>query len=160
MVLIFTVFAAASGESETKTQDTETVSGTGTGSTTSAGDNTALGDYNVKIVSYRLAKDYEGKDVIIIKYNFKNNADKAIAFNIALDDSAYQNGVGLNEAYVLAESAKYSSDNQTKQLQKGSSLDVEAAYELNDKKTDVLVEVKELISLNETKITKTFKIAE
>ena len=43
-------------------------------------DPTKLGDCNVEIVSSRLAKDYEKKPVIIIKYKYTNNNDSAKSF--------------------------------------------------------------------------------
>ena len=73
---------------------------------------------------------------------------------------SFQNGVGLNKAYVLADSANYNSDNQSKKIQKGSSLDVEVAYKLNDNSTDVTVEISQLFSWDNTKISKTFTITE
>ncbi len=110
-------------------------------------------------MSCRLAKDFEGKDVLIVKYKFTNNSDKAANFMFAFKDSVFQDGIGLNESYVLDDSAKYSADNQQKDIKPGSSLDVECAYELNDTKTDVEVEVKELVSLSDKTISKTFSIA-
>lgn len=78
---------------------------------------------------------------------------------VAFDDAAYQGGVGLNGAYFLSDSAKYSADNQTKEIKKGASIEVEVAYELNDTTTDVEVEVKELFSFDNTTIKKTFAIS-
>lgn len=117
-----------------------------------------LGDYNVVIKSCRIAKNYESKPVVIVKYEFKNNSDKAASFIYTFEDNVYQNGVGLNNSYVLSDSANYSADNQTKEIKSGVTLDVEVAYELNDTTTDILVEVSELISFNEDKVTKTFSI--
>ena len=79
-------------------------------------------------------------------------------FNFAFTDEVFQGGVGLNKAYVLPNSADYSSDNQTKKIKKGSTLEVEAAYELNDTTTDITVEVSELISFSDKKVTRTFSI--
>ena len=42
---------------------------------------------------------------------------------------------------------------------KGATIEVEVAYELNDTTTDIEVEVSELISFNDSMITKTFSIA-
>ena len=61
-------------------------------------------------------------------------------------------------AYILKDSANYDSENQTKAIKKGASLEVEVAYELNDTETDIEVEVKEFISLNDKVISKTFSI--
>ena len=156
ITLLFIVFAMGSGD-DTATQSDQ---GSGTAKATQT-DNTSIGNYSVEISECRLSKDFEGKDVVIIKYKFTNVADENPAsFYVAFDDAAFQNGVGLNEAYILDDSANYNSDNQTKEIKKGASLDVEVAYELNDTTTDVEIEVKELFSFDEKTITKTFKIAE
>lgn len=120
-----------------------------------------LGDYAVTIDSARMAKDFEGKDVLIVKYIFENvKNEESASFMWALADSAFQNGVGLNKSYVVDESANYNSDNQSKEIKKGASIEVEVAYELNDTTSDVEVEVTELISLDDKKVTKTFKLGE
>ncbi|MBQ8740571.1 MAG: DUF5067 domain-containing protein [Clostridia bacterium] len=153
LVAIFGVFALGSGESESTTTD----QGTGKAETTDT--DTNLGDYKVEIVSCRLAKDYEGKDIVIVKYNFTNNADEAASFMFAFDENVYQDGVGLNECYITDDSANYDSGNQTKEIKKGTSLEVEVAYELNDTTTDIEVEVEELFSFDDSVVTKTFSIS-
>lgn len=154
LVIAFALFALGSGESEVKDQ------GKGKANSEDSVEN-AIGKYSVQIDSCRLAKDYTGKDVVIVKYVFTNVSDKEPAsFMFAFDDAAFQNGVGLNGAYVLDDSANYNSDNQLKEIKVGASLEVEVAYELNDTTTDVEVEVRELISFNDTVITKTFSITE
>lgn len=157
LVLIFTVFALGSGDSGSDSKGDQGKDGV----STTVDDNAAIGDYSVEITSCRLAKSYDGKDVVIVKYKFTNVADdNATAFWTAFDDTAFQNGVGLNEAYFVADDANYSSDNQMKEIKKGASLDVEVAYELDDTTSDVEVEVKELFSFSDRTITKTFSIAE
>ncbi len=157
VVLTFGFFAIASGD-DTSTDDQGSGS-VDTADKTNANDSN-LGDYSVEILSCRLAKDYEGKDVVIVKYNFTNNGEEATAFYTAFDDNVYQDGVGLNESYVVEDDYDYSADNQTKNIKTGSSLEVEVAYELNDSTTDIEVEVEELFSFNDSKVTKTFNIAE
>ncbi|MBE5928818.1 MAG: DUF5067 domain-containing protein [Lachnospiraceae bacterium] len=153
LVLMFAMFALGSGEETSKNQ--------GTGTAENQESDTSIGDYTVEIQSCRLAKDYEGKDVVIVKYFYTNVAnDDATAFFTAFDETVYQNGVGLNESYFVDDSAKYNSDNQMKEIKKGASLEVEVAYELNDTTTDIEVEVKELFSFDDTIITKTFSIAQ
>lgn len=119
-----------------------------------------LGDYKIEILSCRLATDYEGKEIVIVKYAFTNNAKDAVAFYVAVDTNVFQNGVGLNPCYVANESANYSSDNQSKQIKTGATIEVEVAYELNDTTTDIEVEVTEFVSFNDQKVIKTFKITE
>ncbi len=153
LVMTFSFFAIASGEAPT-TDDQ------GSASADSVENDANLGDYKVDIVSCRLAKDYEGKPVVIVKYSFTNNAEEPAAFAYAFDDQVYQNGIGLNPSYVLDDSANYSEDNQSKEIKKGATLEVEAAYELNDTTTDIEVELSELFSFDESKVTKTFSITE
>lgn len=150
LVAMFALFALGSGDSETVDQ------GTGSADASVESDST-LGLYEVEIQSCRKAKDFEGKDVAIIKYLFTNNSENPTAFYIAFEDAVYQNDIGLNEAFVLSDSANYSSDNQTKEIKKGASIEVEVAYELNEKDADLVVEVKELFSFDDKTITKTFK---
>lgn len=148
LIAVFAVFALGSSDSEEKDQGKD-----------SAG-NDEIGKYSVVIDSCRLAEDYEGDPVVIVKYVFSNlDDDDAASFSLTFDDTVYQNGVGLNTAYVLDDSANYDADNQTKEIKKGASIEVEVAYELNDTTTDIDVEVKELFSFDETTITKTFSIA-
>lgn len=152
VLVVFAMFALGSGESDTVKQDDAAVQQT-------QADNESIGDYTVVIDSCRLAKDYDKKSVVIVKYIFTNVADEEpTAFFTAFDDAVYQDGVGLNNAYILADNAKYSADNQTKEIKKGASIEVEVAYELNDTKTDIEVEVSELFSFNDKKITRTFSI--
>lgn len=153
LVMAFCLFALGSGESSNSDQ--------GSGETKStAEDTTKLGDFNVEIKDCRLANDYEGKDVAIITYGFTNNAEEAKAFAYTFETHVYQNGVGLNEAYVLSDSANYAGENQTKEIKKGATLDVEVAYVLNDTTTELEVEVGEMFSFDDSVVTKTFTIAE
>lgn len=168
MIITFSFFALASGEEEKDSDQgsssVETTDNEETETDAAAEDNSSLGDYSVVIDSCRLAKDYEGKDVVIVKYIFGNVSDDdegSASFYLAIEDKVYQNGVGLNEAYVLDEYSNYNSDNQTKEVKKGYTLDVEVAYELNDTTSEIEVEVAELYSFSTDPkvITKTFSIA-
>ncbi len=137
------------------------VAGISGGGNDDQGDGTAepnLGDYIIEIKSSRLAEDWEGKPVIIVKYRFTNNSDEDAAFFTTFEDNVFQNGVGLNECYFVSESDAYSSDNSTKELKPNASIDVEVAYYLNDTATPIDVEVSELFSFSDKKVTKTFNI--
>lgn len=155
LLVSFALFAIGSGEASSDTDNQ------GNGNVESTEDKANLGKYSVKIDSCRLAEDFEGKPVVIVKYIFENvSNDTATSFMVAVQDNVYQNGVGLNEAYFLADGVEYNSDNATKEIKKGASIEVEVAYVLNDTTTDIDVEVTEFISFNDDVVTKTFKIAE
>ncbi len=163
LVMVFFLFAAGSSS------DNETVD-QGKGSVNDKAEQTneekpdtegVLGDYKVVIDSCRLAENYDDEPVVIVKYIFTNVKDNdSAAFSWKIHDAVYQNGVGLNKAYILDDGANYSADNQSKEIKKGATIEVEVAYILNDTTTDIEVEVKELISFDEKTITKTFSIAE
>ena len=121
----------------------------------------ALGDYEVEILSCRMAKDYENAPTIIVKYRFTNVSDEeAASFMFALSDSAYQNGIQLDTAIIIDDKYDYDSNKQMKEIKMGATLEVEAAYVLEDTTSDVLIEVEEFFSFSNKVIKKTFKIVE
>ena len=145
----FALFAMGSGESENETQ--------GAGSAESVKGN--LGQCDVQINSCRVAMDYEGNPVVIVQYTFKNVTNEdAISFSLAVSDKVYQNGIELEHCYSLDDSAEYSSENQSTNIKKGASLEVEAAYRLKDTTADVEVEVSALFSFDSKKVEKIFKL--
>lgn len=172
LILAFGMFAIGSGSDEENTTVTQAVGNVDSGNSdidsvtqaegtvdTESTDNSTLGDYKVDIKSCRLAEDYEGKPVVIVTYGFTNaNNNEASAFYLAIEDNVYQNGIGLNESYVVDDSYNYNSDNSTKAIKKGASLDVEVAYELNDTTTPIEVEVKEYFSWDDKIISKQFDL--
>ena len=167
LIFTFSFFALASGEESDSDQGNAEVGEEkkekAEAEADVSEDDSTLGDYSVIIDSCRLAKDYEGNDVVIVKYIFGNVSDEdegSASFYLAVEDKVYQSGVGLNEAYLLDDSADYNSDNQSKEVKIGYTLDVEVAYELNDTTSDIEVEVSELFSLdsNPRVIKKTFEL--
>ena len=169
-IIVITIVAGLSGgESNTDDQGNGSASanlpnsqnqgnGSASGESSNSSDNSNLGDFNVVIASCRLSEDWEGSPVIIVKYKFTNNDDDPAAFWTSIKDSVYQNNIGLNECYLVEDSANYSSDNQMKEVRKGATIEVEVAYVLNDKTTPIVVEVEEYFSYDNKKVTKTFTI--
>ena len=156
LLVTFGVFALGSGEESTVSQSGGAVSGTESEQEQSAPeDDMTLGDYIVEIKSCRLAKDYEKKPVVIVTYSFTNQSyDSPTSFMMAIEDNVYQDGVGLNECYFVDGAYEYNSDNDTKEIKKGSTIEVEVAYVLNDETTPIDVEVKEFFSFSNKVITK------
>lgn len=169
-VLVISIIAGGTGSnSDTDDQGNGSVSGdlpnsqnqgngSASGGSSNSSDNSNLGDFNVVIAGCRLAEDWEGAPVIIVKYKFTNNDDDPAAFWTSINDAVYQNNIGLNECYLVEDSANYTSDNQMKEIRKGATIEVEVAYELNDKTTPIVVEVEEFFSYDNKKVTKTFTI--
>lgn len=115
-----------------------------------------LGTYNVVIDSCRLAEDWTGNPIIIVKYVFTNYSEYPASFWLSIEDNVFQDGIGLNECYLPDESANYSSDNQTKEIKKSATIEVEVAYTLNNTTAPVEVEVSRNSFIHNTTITKTF----
>ena len=151
LVALFAFFAVASSSDGEKTEQDA-------GKADAQNADSNVGEYSVDIKSARLTENYEGKPVVVITYGFTNNSDDAASFGVAFDDNVYQNGVGLEKAYVLKDGDPYDSANQLKDIKTGASLDVEVPYILNDTETDVEVEVEELFGLNDDMVTRTFSI--
>lgn len=105
-----------------------------------------FGDYQVEIVDARFSKDYNNKDCVIITYNFTNYSSESSAFWLAISDTMYQNGVGLNEVYIL-KNDDADLDSNMKEVKNGASVLVEKAYELNDTITDLEVEITDVFGL-------------
>lgn len=152
LVVSFAFFAIASSSSdgETSTQAAgEAEKGTAENN---------VGNYSIEIKSARLTKNWEGKPSVVVTYGFTNNDDDPASFMVAFQENAYQNGVGLEKAYTLDDTDPYDEANQSKEIKKGASLDVEVAYILNDTETDVEVEVEEWLGLSDDKVSRTFSI--
>ncbi len=159
LIFLFIIIGAAgSGDNDTSSDSgSSTTKSAGVIDTTKSKEND-LGQYSVEILNARMTSTYDNKPAIVVTYKFTNNTnDTPTAFFTAFDDEVYQNDVGLNSAYFLRDGDPYNSDNSTKAIKKGASIEVEQAYELNDSKTEIVVEVKELWSFSDKVVSKTFK---
>lgn len=112
-----------------------------------------LGDYDCVIKGAELTKDYEGKDAVVVTFDFTNNADEPMSFDIALDAQVYQDGIGLETA-ITNDDADYFDV----EIKKGVTKEVKKVYLLRDTTTPLEVEVSELFSLDGKKIVKTLEL--
>lgn len=117
----------------------------------------ALGDYYIKILDAETGlTDYEGNPVIGVKYEYTNNGEENMMFDIAVNAQAFQDGVQLDLALVDEYSEEY--ENSSKEIKTGTTITCEVYYELTSE-SDVEIEVSELISLSNKKLEKTFAVA-
>lgn len=152
---VIALFAGVGGEDEPTPNNVDSESGV---VETTTANTKKLGDYEVEIKNVRLTTNYEGKPAIVVTYGFTNNSSESIAFSFAFEDEVYQDGVGLEKAYVLNDNDSYDEANQNKEIKTGVTIDVDVAYLLNDMETDIDVEVKELFSFTDDVIQRTFSI--
>lgn len=104
-------------------------------------------EYDVTIDGSRQTKDYEGNPALLVDFTFTNNGDEPESFVFAATPKAYQNGVELEEAYLL----ESDSGNSMKNVKPGKSIGVQQAFVLKNK-SGVTIEVTEAISLDEAMI--------
>ncbi|WP_165044233.1 DUF5067 domain-containing protein [Adlercreutzia sp. ZJ138] len=111
--------------------------------------------YVVSIDNCELTTDYQGNPAIVVTYTWTNNSENAQAFDVAIDDKAFQNGVQLDFAVVDGMDASASWN----EVKPGSTNTVQQAFLLDDQ-SDVTIECTELFSFDNTIIAeKTFSVA-
>lgn len=136
----------SSAENENTTSNANTYDGQGT-----------LGDYNYKIKDYFLTTDYNGKDAVVVTFDFTNNAADATSFYVAALVNAFQDGIELDSTYISGDD-RYDSNSDLKEIKNGATLEVQKAYLLRNNDSPVEIELENLLSLNSDKIAKTFNI--
>lgn len=116
-----------------------------------------LGDFHVKLLDVETGlKDYEGNPVAGVKYEFTNNSDESAEADIALYMQAFQDGVELESAIVEESSDEH--DNASKEIKNGVTLTCEQYFVLTSETSDLEVEIAELVSFSDEKLTKTYEI--
>lgn len=112
-----------------------------------------LGDYTCDVVSSEICKDWEGKDAVLITYSFTNNSQDAVSFDVALDASPYQDGIGLETAILDDETDLVDVD-----IKPGVTKEVKKAYLLRNTTSNIEIEITEFFSFNNNKIVVTVEI--
>lgn len=152
IIIIIAVISSA-GSGDKSTPDTPATNSSVEADTTETTNNT-VGDYGCVIKSAKLTKNWEGKDTVLLTYEFTNNSSSPASFDVALIDHVYQDGIGLETTFL--------SDDDTDlldvEIKPGVSKDVRKAYLLRNTSTDLEVEISELISFSDEKIVTTVKL--
>lgn len=152
--LLAFALVACGGDNKDTANDTQTKTEAKTEAKNVMQDSGTVGNFTVAIKSAKLSKSYEGDDAVTVTYDFTNNGDEAQSFDVVIDDTVYQNGVELEFAVISGSTES----NSMKKIQKGASLEVEKSYKLQDKTSPINVEVKELFTFSDQKITKTLEL--
>lgn len=109
-----------------------------------------IGDYVCTVKSAEKCKDWSGKDAIKITYSFTNNSKDAESFDLALTDEAYQDGIGLETTFLDGGSDELGLDVKVKP---GTTKEVSKIYLLRDDTTKIDIEISELVSFSDDKLT-------
>ena len=118
-----------------------------------------VGDYTVAIQGCTFGEDYEGKKMIVVKYDFTNNSAEGAVPLTALNAKAFQDGVELDRA-ISIDPDVYDAGIAQKEVKPGATLaGCQAAFVL-DSESPVQFEVSLLISFNDAQsLTKEFPVS-
>ena len=105
---------------------------------------------DIKVASWKLSKDYNGKDVLVIEYEWTNTETEAANFMTTFTDTVYQNGVECSSTVIGCDDVD--AQKQMNDVKPGVTYNIAVGYLLQDK-TDANVVVKKLFGdevINET----------
>ena len=105
----------------------------------SSEEETEAAEFVFAINSTSLGKDYEDKDVLIIKYDFTNNSNEATSFTFACQDTVFQDGIECDSTVIGCDDID--SQEQLNDIQPGKTYTVTIGYHISDtsKPVDVVV---------------------
>ncbi|MCH5205913.1 MAG: DUF5067 domain-containing protein [Oscillospiraceae bacterium] len=89
-------------------------------------------DANIKIASWSLSKDYSGKEVIVIEYEWTNTKDDDASFMTSFVDKVYQNGIECENALLVD---GVDAQQQMNNIKPNITYKIKIAYVLQDKTT-------------------------
>ena len=130
---IFGAMAMASGSSNSDSGSN------GAGANESKATEAGNADFAVTLEDTSFTVNYENAPVIVATYSFTNNSGEEKMFSLAVNDSAYQNGVELDPAYITD-----TTDGSTTNIQDGTTIEVTCAYLLQDTENPIQIKVTEL----------------
>ena len=114
-----------------------------------------IGNYICKVKSADICKNWEGKESVKVVYEFTNNHSEPQSFDFSLDAKLFQDGIGLESTFISADDDSSFCDVEIKP---GTTKDVVKYYVLRDTTTPIEVEITELISFDNEKITTTITL--
>lgn len=80
-----------------------------------------VGDYYVALKDCAFTTDYEGNKAVVVTYDFTNNSEETISAIAALYIQAFQDGIELETAFVMDDSA-YNAETAMKDIKPGVTL--------------------------------------
>lgn len=117
-----------------------------------------LGDYEVIIGESEFIQDFNGEDAILIHFSFTNNSEENQSAMFALTYTAFQNGIGLEEA-IIADDSIHDPQDLMKDIQPGTTIDLTLAYLLSNDSAPVEFFITDIVLLNDTKLGKTYEVS-
>ena len=107
-----------------------------------------LGDYTVEIKNAAVAQDSDGNPAVVITYSWTNNSSETTSPFASISTAVFQNGVGMQSAFIYDDSV-YDSSAYMTDVRPGTTIDVQEAFSLQDTTSPIEVEVSEWLSSDE-----------
>lgn len=157
VILVIIIAACSSGSSDdSSTKADKNSASSSMSAEKEKSDDSTIGDYKCVIKGAKITKDWQGKNAVIVTYEFTNNSDNAISFDSSLDAKVFQDGIELETAVLSDDDDAKLFD--TVDLKPGITKEVKKAYLLRNKDSELEVEVQELFSFSDDVIKKTIKL--
>ena len=143
--LLMAMGSGSSGSSKTKDIEVTTTQGAA-----ELGKPITIGDYEVTVQKVVISKDYDGKDAITIVYDWTNNSKETVAPMWAVSFKVFQDGKELESAIIMDDE----SADSLAEVRPAISVEGLSRSFITTSKTDLEIEVGELISLGEPVLLK------
>jgi hypothetical protein len=115
----------------------------------------SVGDYEVSIEDAKMV-EYDGENIVIVSFEYKNNSDKEMSFTGAFDVTVSQNDSKL-PGEVIDDIEGLDLLAMSENVPIGGSITVQRAYRMRDDSAPVVVEVREFGSNGDPDLAKTFE---
>lgn len=131
LTLLIIVVAIVAPSNDSKNDDT----------TISDGEKPSMSEkkakYEIRVMDYFLSKDRDGKDVLVVDYEWTNNSDETTSFWVTFSDKVFQNGIELDETVFGCDDTNI--DDEMTEIQPGAKYRVKCDYLLRDSTSPVNV---------------------
>lgn len=88
---------------------------------------TDFGNFTLKYTGYELSKDYEGKQCVIIYFDYTNNSEENSCYSWTANVQVFQNGIECGDAFILDDNNKALNNDMT-EVKKGTTISVASAF--------------------------------
>lgn len=119
----------------------------------------SFGDYYVKITDHFITTTYNGKNVLVLCFDFTNNGEDAASAASSLSVLLFQRGIELSSAYFLFPPPGYDGTNFYTKIKDGATLNCQKAFYLRSLTAPVEVEINRYFSFGSNVVSAELDIA-
>lgn len=105
-----------------------------------------------------LTTNNDGKDVLVVNFDFSNSGDDGMSFSRVTHTKAFQDGIELTKSFDMYKNPQFNDDNNSKEVKQGATLGTQVAYEVYNTDSPVEVEVSAYWGTDEKILKKIFDL--